>query len=311
MRRRKEIAGTLFLAFVALIASTTLSRDRSRMPTASGAPSTPDEGALLSPNAPAPGPAEPSRDISVTELPVADSSISVAKTKRFQEAKKCAGVVRAVESMRTQRISCDSETRPDVLASCKKRIASFDEKLERAEAMLSECPPADVGDSESRYWRSVVEAAEAGDADAALCYIKSDVSLQRPWSSEERARYGILAPTYIDRAFSAGDWRIAEIFSMGPRGIPSEGLLRTQTGGERTTQYRMNRLLRLGAVGQYAMLLDLDFASPDETLTRDERLAAEAWAKDMYARYFSISPKLDSPPVSCAVIDKDIWPYPF
>lgn len=318
MHRRGILAGTLFIVLVALLVVVTLSHNRPQAPTAhTAAPLTLDDVSARSPERAAVGPTSrpadgPSRTAPAADLPIPDLSVSASKAKRFQEVKKCAGAVRAIESMRRQRIACDSQSAwPDAWAACKKRIESFDEKLVRAEALLSECSAADVGDSESRYWQSVVAAAEAGDKDAALCLIQSDVSLERPWSAEEVARYKILAPVYIDRAFSAGDWRIAEIFSMGPRGIPSESLLRTQTEGDRITLYRMNRLLRLGAVGDYAARLDILATNRESPLPDDDRTAAEAWAKDMYARYFVNSPKLDSRPVPCMVVEKDISPYPF
>ncbi|HVJ63284.1 MAG TPA: hypothetical protein VM555_11310 [Tahibacter sp.] len=312
------MAGTLFIALVALLVVVTLSRNQPQTPTVhAAAPPALDDLTAHSPVRSAVEPTQqsadgPSRTAPAAELPVPNLSVSASKTKRFRETKKCAGAVRAIESMRRQRIACDSQSAwPDVWAACKKRIASFDEKLVRAESILSECSAADIGDSESRYWQDVVAAAEAGDKDAALCFIQSDFMLERPWSAEEVARYKILAPVYIDRALSAGDWRIAELLSMGPRGISSGSLLGTQTRGDRITQYRMNRLLRLGAIGDYAAKLDILSTNPGSPLPGNDQTAAEAWAKDMHARYFLNSPKLDSNPIPCAVVDKDISPHPF
>ena len=244
--------------------------------------------------------------------PAADPSIAAAKTDRFQAMKRCAGVIRAIESMRSQKVACDSNREwPDEWAACKKRISSFDERLQRAEAMLSECSPTDIGDSEFRYWRSIVEAAETGDMDAALCYVESDIWLRRPWSEEDVARYRTLAPAYVDRAFAAGDWRIAEIFFSGLRRAPSNELLINDSVDGRIIQYRMNRLLRLGAVGNFAISLDIVSVDTNDPLPAADRLPAENWAKDMYARYFSHSPKMESPPIPCAVIEDDISPNPF
>lgn len=309
MHRRGILAGALFFALAASIVVVALSRDRLHAPLPQAVVSTLEDALPHDSEKSAAKPSLQPADVSPHIAPASPlaTSTSPAKTKRFEEMKRCVGVVRAIESMRRQIEVCQSLHPSD--AWCKERIAPFDEKLKRAETILSDCSAADIGDSENRYWQSVVAAAEAGDANAALCYVQSDFSLDRPWSKDEIERYKALAPTYIDRAFSAGDWRIVGLLALGPRGYAENSLLRFLDEGERMTRYRMERLLRLGAVGQYAVLLNAAAIDPESPLPEADRIAAETWAKDMYTRYFSKSPRLESYPDRCKLLDKDISPY--
>lgn len=159
----------------------------------------------------------------------------------------------------------------------------------------------DYNDIDRAYYEATLAAAKSGDTDAQMCYVQSRFSDQAVGSASfytngDRDAFKAMASQYVSDAFARGDWRVAEILSVNQLG-PGTGLLYLVKGaGSADTFYQMNRLLRLGAEGQYAQTLDMDVkGSPP-----DKVAAAEAWARAEYSQHFADSPKLTQAPVPCA-----------
>jgi len=150
------------------------------------------------------------------------------------------------------------------------------------------------------YYDATVAAAKSGDTDAQMCYVQSRfadeaVGSPRFYTDGDMNTYKATAPQYISDAFTRGDWRVVQILSVNSVG-PGSGLLYLVPGaGSPDMFYKINRLLRLGAEGQYARVLDFEVRD----LPPDKLAAAEAWATAMYSQHFSASPKLTRAPVPC------------
>jgi hypothetical protein len=72
------------------------------------------------------------------------------------------------------------------------------------------------------------------------------------------------------------------------------------TEGDDETVYRMLRLLRMGATGDYAKRLDDQLGSFRELATK---LAdADAWAQHEYDAHFANSASLSEPPIVCGAL---------
>jgi hypothetical protein len=75
--------------------------------------------------------------------------------------------------------------------------------------------------------------------------------------------------------------------------------------GDEMSIYRMTRLLRYGATGDYATELDrslqayADISQTDPTFAPEKLAAADAWAKQEYIQYFANSPLLGAQPTVC------------
>ena len=89
-----------------------------------------------------------------------------------------------------------------------------------------------------------------------------------------------------------GDSGIVQLFAAHAGGVASQVAL-----GDKSTNYKMNRLLRLGATGTYARELDLisdDYENGERIDGSSERglitYESKAWAQQMYDQYFSSSP---------------------
>lgn len=69
--------------------------------------------------------------------------------------------------------------------------------------------------------------------------------------------------------------------------------------GDPVTVYKMNRLLRLGATGDYAQMLDSYQSEYAAKLTPDQVSKADAWAQAFYDLHFKNSPMLTAEPKTC------------
>jgi hypothetical protein len=63
--------------------------------------------------------------------------------------------------------------------------------------------------------------------------------------------------------------------------------------------YRMNRLLKLGSRGAYAVRLDNAAAEVQGDLSPEQVAKAQAWAQHEFDSYFANSPQLDAMPSVC------------
>ena len=129
-------------------------------------------------------------------------------------------------------------------------------RIAAAEAVTSDCDEADLG---TRDFEATKQAAKRGDVDAQVCYVKGDgvrPDGKQIFTDAEIEQYKKDAPRYVDAALKRGDWRVVELLNKR-HFHPGSGPLDLLEGvGDRDTQYKMTRLLRLGASGSYAEFLD-------------------------------------------------------
>ena len=158
----------------------------------------------------------------------------------------------------------------------------------------------DISAVEIAYFEQAVELATRGDRDARLCFVGSMFQLGRPWSQAERSFYEANAPVFLQDAFEHGDWRAVELLTTSHRVLAhSHSLLSFMVPGDQVEQYKLNRLLRLGAVDGYAELLDALAFDPELPIDPEKRKAAESWAQKEYDKYFRDSPTLNEAPRPC------------
>ena len=221
----------------------------------------------------------------------------------FRRAQLCYFAKMDVESDRSRIAACESVTplnSRENYAGCQADLASLPRHLAQAEASLAECQRHEA-DLDGAYFRSTRVAAAMGEPDAQMCYLVGAFG-ERNFDTRDLEEFKSRVPLYITAALRRGDWRVVQ--QLGSTGSyhtfdPIEHALpRTPA-----VIYRMNRLLRLGATGDYAEGLD-HLAAVDRTL-HDGQLPpaqaeqAEAWARQTYRRYFVASPPLSGAPIAC------------
>lgn len=164
------------------------------------------------------------------------------------------------------------------------------------------------------YFDATKAAARAGDADAQVCYVGavfSDVhGRPRSVSQEDIEEYKSLAPQYVSDAIHRGDWRIVDVLSTRDLEPNTRGLsAHLDHAGDPETVYKMDKLLRLGATGEYAASLDAmlsdDLArlnEEGEAAAQKSRVAeADRWAHETYDQYFGGQPPLTEAPGGCGM----------
>jgi hypothetical protein len=213
----------------------------------------------------------------------------------------------SVDSLSAAQRPTESTAVPPVITAPTESAASRFRSLRQcfhaaAKKTVSEC--GDVADIERRYYEATRAAAKAGDPDAQLCYLAFDFSLQShltPIAGAELAEYAEVSPTYVEAAIKRGDWRIAYLLTRrsGP-------VTRLNQGGRPEIVYRMTRLLRHGARGDFAKFLDYKLNSlahpdlkPEAALPAKVMKEGDAWAQEIYNTYYSGVPGITEPPTIC------------
>ena len=159
-----------------------------------------------------------------------------------------------------------------------------------------------------RLYESTRAAAQAGDLDAQMCYlmqIAGDRDTGFLLSDVEIAEYQSVAPQYVDAAFKRGDWRVVDLLGFHVVDLP--GLfVQLEQWKDPLREYKAHHLLLLGAG-------DVDPQDPDywlpalrvpeSTLSAQEIRDSDAWAHEMYDKYFISQPRLLEEPRVCTAQD--------
>ncbi len=164
------------------------------------------------------------------------------------------------------------------------------------------------GASRSLY-EATKAAAKAGDLDAQLCFLMQEAGDRESGfalSEAEIAEYRSLAPQYVDAAFKRGDWRVVHL--LGFHVVDWAGLfIGLKQWKDPAREYKAHQLLLLGAG-------DVDPQDPDywlqplripeSTFSAQEIRDSDAWAHEMYDKYFSSQPTLMKEPRVCSDQDE-------
>ncbi len=191
---------------------------------------------------------------------VNNPTAAAAASARFRSLRQCfeaSHELAAAKSLGDCKVYEGRQEFEQAYAECLNGWKDWRNRAAVAEKTLSGC--GDVSDIEKQYYEATRAAARAGDPDAQLCYLAFDFSFQghlTPIAGAELAEYTEVSPTYVGAAIKRGDWRIAYLLTQrsGP-------VTRLNQGGRPEIVYRMTRLLRHGASGDFAKCLDYELNS--------------------------------------------------
>jgi hypothetical protein len=193
-------------------------------------------------------------------------------------------------------------------AECLDKAVYAQDGLSAAQGSMANC--GDEKHIAENYFDSTKAAAKSGDVDAQLCYVQGGfVEPESGITAKDIEEYQATSAQYTADAFKRGDWRIVAMLSTGRNrrlGRHSRPDIFIDEAGDPETIYKMDALLRLGAIGGYANPLDgfmNDLTHPDlepeAALPQSKIAAADAWAQQMYSQYFSGTPQLTKEPIPC------------
>ena len=224
----------------------------------------------------------------------------------FSEARDCVMASRSVRMIEPQLEACQRNTAvadpvkdADFLRSCREREAKLRPMLEAAKEASTSCGV--ISSPEAVFYQATKEAAEQGNLDAQLCYLRGLFEFGTPLSEADRSEYTEHARTYIESGLQRGDWRIIELLRLSDRPRASGLTLPSRVlGADRPSVLQANRLLKLSASDKkYAASLDVMPAGRGPEPTPHDLAQAQQWANTTYNLYFKRSPRLPERPEVC------------
>ncbi|HEX4480067.1 MAG TPA: hypothetical protein VH082_04615 [Rudaea sp.] len=134
-----------------------------------------------------------------------------------------------------------------------------------------------------------LKAAQLGDSKALDCYI-SGMLLHMPgvldhpeWLNDFKQNALPLA----DQAFKNGDWRAVMLYENAYSGSFVAGLFGQLTGTDPVRAYQYLKLQQLGTNSEFIKGITDSVNDAANDLTPEQIAQSDAWAQDMYSRYFS------------------------
>lgn len=229
----------------------------------------------------------------------ADAGDVAAASRLFNDLSQC----RRAQAMKTTtaslaRMSLDkdvSKMTAQQIESNEKLLAYLQHQLDDAKDSEALCNGLERAQLQ-QLMPITLRAAQLGDDGAANCYVEGvallrDGVLDHP---EWLAEYKRNAWTIADQALQRGDWSMVSVVesSYGNAYTMYNVAPFSQiTGYDPVKQYQYLSLLQLGGA---PAVNDLDALIPG--LTADDIAAGDAWARDVYQRYFSAQPNVSAAP---------------
>lgn len=201
----------------------------------------------------------------------------------------------AADFRRCERVTSGLAAMREPLLAGQQRVPGFDEAraaLEKDEAGL--CAGYDKTWRDGRVYQVLWQAADAGDEDAAACYVATEYEFQRgKYEETDVPVYRDHVRQLLQRSIRKGQWRVvaAAFHAMTTTWVDNAPLSAT-IAGTPMQAYQLQRLLFLGASPDddaRAILGKADIDGAGQSLTPAQRVQAEQWAEQTFRRYYAAS----------------------
>lgn len=232
-------------------------------------------------------------------MPPAMKVSSQVALDAFHHARHCLELGLNIESLSNVRQICARDGGVDRCSA--RRQAWRARRIEQFQREQSGCS-ADPKVLEADFRATLIAAVATGDPDVEDCYVEG-------WSDATSADIPMYVRTseqLIAKGMVRGDWRIVAVLAnpIGPEGLAGAGMaINLPQLGSWMTDYRFNRLLWLGAKGQYADMENVELEAAARWLRPAARRRADTWARAEFRRHFSHSPVLDQAPRGCLHVE--------
>jgi hypothetical protein len=230
----------------------------------------------------------------------------------FDLSRRCYFVQNKAAALKSVNESCRSLSQTDSSkagsSSCSSTVTKNEALLQNLNQELAGCPAGQ--DAAKAFYEASKLGASQGEVDAQVCYVQSQFQsdgVALTYSQQDIDDYLKNAPGYINSGLARGDWRIVKLLAQHGYG-DSYNPIELITKGDVYRQYVMNRLLELGANGDYYQQLEqsiqADYLSPGTStpppLTQQQVADGLRDAQSMYRKYFNRGPRLNAPPNTCS-----------
>lgn len=225
---------------------------------------------------------------------LADAGDAGAASRLFTETRRCLWArdsVRAIPNLLDTMVNTDTAPLDaEQLTAQEHQISHWENQLAKARDLAQSCEG--LSDSELLLAPVTWRAAQLGDVNAANCYVGGMMFfagglLDHP---EWLAEYKSSALTIAQQALERGDWQMVAQLQDAYAGNRSLSPLGQVTGAAPAQNYRLLRLLRLGARDRDVARLDRDLAAVAQTLAAPEVADGDAWAERMFRENFNSRP---------------------
>lgn len=209
---------------------------------------------------------------------------------------------RAFQRSRPGTTDCDRLNHPDQLRECQRVViqeALFNQTMR---GVAAGCPASLA--TPSGYYIALRAAAQAGDVSAQHCFITGYFGAENEVgiTPQQVDDYKRLANKYISGGLERGDWGVVRWLARLSLGVQDGLLFRAYRFGSSApeTLYKMNYLLILGGatdtVPERPQSIVKNLPKMGE-LSDQQIQDAQAWARDIYSKYFAATPYDASTPV--------------
>jgi len=224
----------------------------------------------------------------------ADGGDKEAASRLFTEAQHCFSARQEVRMLpRSANFFLEEDTSKlsaEELSQREKHLANLEQRLAKVRAESALCEG--LSDEQLQLAPIALQAAQLGDAAASDCYVSgillySGGLLDHP---EWLAQYKSNAMTIAQAALERGDWRMVAALRNAYGETLSVVPLGQLTGGDAVQYYRYLKLQQLGATDKNAAAIGRELVDAAQSLTAADQNAGDAWAQEMYSRFFGGTP---------------------
>lgn len=172
-------------------------------------------------------------------------------------------------------------------------FARAEKFLKESSTLSSLCDGVPYEDLVNNIYPSLLSAAQLGDEDAAVCYVRAVYPTKRG----ESQSYQQNAWQLIREGLERGDWRVVDVL-MDLYGDSNTGRNWFYSLAQRNPAqyYQYAKLLSLGATGVYGDWAKKVAEGEATLISQDDIAKGDAFAADMYQKYFSKAPPLTKKP---------------
>ena len=194
------------------------------------------------------------------------------------------------------------------LKSHERYLESMQHEIDFVQRNAAFCDGADPGMLQ-QFVPSSLKAAQLGDLKALRCYLGGAISfspglLDHPeWLTDFKQNAASLA----DYGMKHGDWGVVALYGHAYQGYFSSSLFGQTVQPDPVQAYQYMKLQQIAATGDFVKKITNQTDAAATDLTPDQIAQGDAWAQDMYDRYFNgtASNELSNGVNTCGGFDED------
>jgi len=181
-------------------------------------------------------------------------------------------------------------------------------QIDRAHEASKICADLPAQTVKESLYPALLQAAQLGDSEAMGCYVVSPYNITGGDPTEPTDIHNANAIQLLQASFQSGDWKAVGLLQgIYSPSRTSSSALASLGEIDPVEAYKYLRLLRLGAIGEYADSLDRKLGQLENlsAVPAKQRSDADSWASAAFQQYFAKNSPVSAYPAACTN------PYPY